>query len=36
MGAYTLASATHFNGISPPSVVTRALPDQVQEHRLSF
>ena len=36
MGAYTLASATQFNGISPPSVVTRALPDQVQEHRLSF
>ena len=27
MGAYTLASATHFNGIAPPSVVTRALPD---------
>lgn len=29
MGAYTLASATHFNGIAPPKVVTRALPDCV-------
>ena len=27
MGAYTLASATQFNGISPPAVVTRALPE---------
>jgi ornithine decarboxylase len=26
MGAYTLASATQFNGISPPQVVTRVLP----------
>ena len=26
MGAYTLASATQFNGIAPPTVVTRALP----------
>lgn len=29
MGAYTLASATHFNGIAPPKVVTRTLPDSV-------
>ncbi len=28
MGAYTLASATQFNGIAPPKVVTRALPDR--------
>lgn len=27
MGAYTLASATHFNGIAPPKVVTRSLPE---------
>ena len=27
MGAYTLASATQFNGIAPPTVVTRALPE---------
>ncbi|MEC8126451.1 MAG: type III PLP-dependent enzyme [Pseudomonadota bacterium] len=27
MGAYTLASATRFNGITPPAVVTRALPE---------
>jgi ornithine decarboxylase len=27
MGAYTLASATHFNGIAPPSVVSRARPE---------
>lgn len=27
MGAYTLASATQFNGIAPPAVVTRALPE---------
>ena len=26
MGAYTLASATQFNGIAPPTVVTRVLP----------
>ena len=30
MGAYTLASATHFNGIAPPAVVTRKLPDAVR------
>ena len=27
MGAYTLASATQFNGIAPPAVVTRVLPE---------
>ena len=30
MGAYTLASATQFNGIAPPAVVTRALPELLQ------
>lgn len=30
MGAYTLASATQFNGIAPPKVVTRALPDALR------
>ena len=27
MGAYTLASVTQFNGIAPPAVVTRVLPE---------
>ena len=36
MGAYTLASATQFNGIAPPAVVTRALPGQIQEYRRTF
>lgn len=32
MGAYTLASATQFNGIAPPAVVTRSLPSRVPEY----
>ena len=32
MGAYTLASATQFNGIAPPAVVTRDLPVRIQEY----
>ena len=36
MGAYSLASATQFNGIAPPVVVNRALPGQIREHRLTF
>ena len=36
MGAHTLASATQFNGIAPPRVVTRAPPGQAREHRLTF
>ena len=36
MGAYSLASATQFNGIAPPVVVNRALPGQIREHRLIF
>ncbi len=34
MGAYTLASATQFNGIAPPQVVVRSLPSSwVSSHR---
>ena len=35
MGAYSLASATQFNGIAPPAVVTRSLPTRLLEYGYS-
>ena len=35
MGAYSLASATQFNGIAPPVVVTRSLPTRLLEYGYS-
>ena len=35
MGAYSIASATQFNGVAPPAVVTRSLPKRIPEHGYS-